>query len=66
MPEELVPVKLLFGPSYSHWWNESGQCFEQTDDGPVTRRDDLDFGTPMGDLLVDPWIQTALKDKSDA
>lgn len=38
-------------------WDDAGQCYESVNDGPEQRRHDMDFGTPKGDLIMDPWIQ---------
>jgi len=44
-------------------WDEHGRCFESLDDGPEQERPDLAFGTPMGDLLIAPWIQAIVRKK---
>ncbi len=49
------------GRSHSLKWTPNGQCLERYDDDEWIRREDLDFGTPNGDLIIDPWIQDALK-----
>lgn len=43
-------------------WDKEGRCFEQVNNGPTERRPDLDYGTPNGDVLIDPWIQQALRE----
>ena len=63
--EELVPITITTSETYHMWWEQDGTAYEQRNDGPVTRRPDCDYGTPTGDLLVDPWIQEILKDKAD-
>ncbi len=45
---------------HAMWWDDTGQCFEVIDDGPDTRRPECDFGTPTGDLIIDPWMQDAI------
>ena len=48
-------------------WNHDGSAESRQADGEIAKdqpwepRPDLAYGTPMGDLLIDPWIQDALK-----
>lgn len=42
-------------------WDDAGRCFESTNNQPEQRRPDLDFGTPGGDSLIDPWMQDLIK-----
>lgn len=50
--------------SHSRRWDiDSGQCFEIVNGGPETRRPDCDFGTPTGDLLIEPWMQELLREE---
>lgn len=44
-------------------WDAEGHCLESVNGGPETRRPDMDFGTPLGDLLIDPWIQSLIKER---
>ena len=42
-------------------WDTCGKCSESVSEGPIHRRADLDFGTRIGDLLIDPWVQDMLR-----
>lgn len=55
---DLMPVS-----SRAMRWDPDGHCWEQVDGGPWERRRDRDFGTAEGDLLIDPWIQEAIRDR---
>jgi len=59
MPDE--PVTLVNTRSHGLRWDHDGACWEQNNNGPWVRCPDRDWGTPMGDLLIDPWIQEAIK-----
>jgi len=59
---ELVPITLTHGASTHMWWENNGECWETMNDGPATRRPDLDWGTPTGDLLIAPWLQDVLRE----
>lgn len=54
-------VQLTMTHSMSMRWDLDGRCLERINDGPEQRRPDMDFGTPNGDLLIDPWIQDAVR-----
>lgn len=54
-------VQLVTTHSHGMRWDLDGRCFERFDNGPETRRPDMDFGTPNGDLLIDPWIQDCVR-----
>ena len=56
-------IELTVTDSYRTRWDHHGRCFERVNNGPEARRPDLDFGTPMGNLLIDPWLQNAIRDK---
>ena len=47
--------------SHGMRWDREGRCFETVNNGPETRRPDCDWGTPHGDLLIEPWVQEALR-----
>lgn len=57
-----VPVTITTGSSLFRTWDAQGHCSEQVNQGEWSRRPDLDFGTPLGDLLFEPWLQAALKE----
>lgn len=61
--DEFVEMKMERVSSHGMRWERDGTCYEQVDDGPWERRPDCDWGTPTGDLLIDPWIQDILKEK---
>jgi hypothetical protein len=42
-------------------WDAKGKCSESINGGRRHRRSDLDFGTRIGNLLVDPWVQDILR-----
>lgn len=55
-------VTLSYGTGYSLRWDDAGHCSEQVGTKASRhRRADLDFGTPIGDLLIDPWVQDMLR-----
>lgn len=54
-------VQLKVAHSHGMQWDRKGRGFEWDGEGPKTRRPDCDFGTPPGDLLIDPWMQEALR-----
>jgi hypothetical protein len=47
-------------------WDEHGRAFSRSADGPIPdgqpweERPDMAFGTPMGDLIISPWMHEAL------
>jgi hypothetical protein len=57
------------GYSYSRStrWTSDGVAETRTvtggKDSGWQRDPSMDYGTPMGDLIIDPWIQDALKGK---
>lgn len=55
-------VELVVTHSSGMRWDKNGTCEQTVNGSPWERRPECDYGTPMGDLLVQPWIQNALKD----
>jgi hypothetical protein len=50
-------------------WDEHGMAWHRSFEGgpipadmPWEPRPDLAFGSPMGDLIIDPWFQDAMAD----
>lgn len=63
--EEVVGCRVTCSGWHGLEWSHDGTCRETSSEHPEpARRPDLDWGTPGGDLLIDPWMQDALKQKA--
>lgn len=66
--QKAMPIRMRCVQSHETRWNADGTAESRScrdgpiaEDAPWVRDPRLDFGMPMGDLIIDPWIQNALK-----